>query len=425
MLLYEHEWNLEMLRRPFISNLGIATKDFFTLFLLLFNTFTWYYITLVMVERFLENSPVGDAEALAIRALYYVAIMVSAIVGAAIRLIRRISFLYLWMLLGVIASLLPTVVLTQSFFWSFLLGVSFGLGLPVTLAYFADRSVLESRGRMSGIVLFLSNLTAPMFFIVFGMLSLETSFLLLAFWRALGLGVFYLLKPEEIVTHETQRRISLKDILKDRTFLYYLVPWLMYSLIDQFERVVWASFLDINFPDLRIVLGLGAPIIGSFAAFFGGFLSDWIGRKRVVIYAFVALGIAYAVVGIFPMHRFSWYLYLVGDGIAGGAFLAIFILTLWGDLSQSSAKEKYYVIGNMPFYIAALVPLFLASFIESVPPSASFSLASFFLFLSVLPLLYATETLPAKKIELRRLKGYVETAKKLREKYAKKDESEV
>ena len=409
-----------MLKGPLMSGLGIARKDFFTLFFLLFNTFTWYYITLAMLRRFLDTFPVSDADALLIRAVFYAAVIGSTLAGAVIHRTRRLRFLYSWMLLGVIASLLPTVFLTQGLVWSLLLGVSFGLGIPVALAYFADRSALEGRGRISGIIFFLSNLFAPLFFVSFGMVSLEIAFTLLAFWRAIGLVVFYLLKPQENVTGEVIKRVSFSAIFANRAFLYYLVPWFMYSLIDQLERVVWANFLGANFPDLNTLLGLGAPVVGAFAALLGGLLADWIGRKRVVIYGFVALGLAYAIVGIAPMLRFSWYVYLVGDGIAGGAFLAIFILTLWGDLAQPGAQEKYYVIGNLPFYIAAFVPLFLDSYVRSVPPSASFSLASFFLFISVLPLLYATETLPEKKIELRRLKGYIEQAKKLGEKYAKK-----
>lgn len=414
------KWKPGMLKGPLTSGLGIARKDFFVLFFLFFNTFTWYYTALVMMERFLASFPVSDADALLIRAVYYVAVIGSTLVGAVAHLARRLRFLYLWILLGAVSSLLPAVVLPQGLLWSLMLGVSFGLGIPVALAYFADCSALEGRGRTSGVIFFLSNLFAPLFFVSFSMVSLEIAFVLLALWRAIGLVVFFLLKPQENPTKDVPPRASFSAILGNRAFLYYLVPWFMYSLIDQLERVVWANFLGANFPDLNVLLALGAPIIGAFAAFFGGLLSDLIGRKRVVIYAFVALGLAYAIVGIAPMWRFSWYVYLVGDGVAGGAFLAIFIMTLWGDLSQSSAREKYYVLGNLPFYIAAFVPLFLDSYIRSVEPSASFSLASFFLFISVLPLLYATETLPEKKIELRRLKGYVEQAKKLGEKYARK-----
>jgi len=145
-----------------------------------------------------------------------------------------------------------------------------------------------------------------------------------------------------------------------------------------------------------------------------------VGRKRVVIYGFVALGLAYAAIGIAPMLQFSWFFYVVIDAIAWGILLMIFILTLWGDLSQPGVREKYYVIGNTPFYLAALMQLFLAPYVKFIPPYAAFSLASFFLFVAVLPLLYAIETLPEKKMEARRLKDYAQSAMKFREEFAKK-----
>jgi hypothetical protein len=49
---------------------------------------------------------------------------------------------------------------------------------------------------------------------------------------------------------------------------------------------------------------------------------------------------------------------------------------------------------------------------------AAFSFASFFLFLAVIPLIYAPETLPEKRIKERELREYVEKAKKAKEKHA-------
>jgi len=67
------------------------------------------------------------------------------------------------------------------------------------------------------------------------------------------------------------------------------------------------------------------------------------------------------------------------------------------------------------------MPLLLdPSSIELISPYTAFSLASFFLFMAVLPLLYAPETLPEKKIELRRLRKFADDAKKAKEKYERK-----
>jgi len=61
-------------------------------------------------------------------------------------------------------------------------------------------------------------------------------------------------------------------------------------------------------------------------------------------------------------------------------------------------------------------------YIGSVLPEASFSFASLFLFIAVLPLIYAPETLPEKKIQERQIRKYVEEARKVAEKKSKKKE---
>jgi MFS family permease len=162
------------------------------------------------------------------------------------------------------------------------------------------------------------------------------------------------------------------------------------------------------------------PLIGSFSAFIGGLLSDWVGRKRVVLYGFATLGIAYAIMSIAPTTLFSWYFHLTIGSISSGMLLVVFLLILWGDLSQSGTREKYYVMGQTPLFLASLIGPFSAPYVTLIPKTSAFSLAAFFLFIAVLLLLYAPETLPQKKIELRRLRKYVETAKKLEEKYMKK-----
>jgi len=90
-------------------------------------------------------------------------------------------------------------------------------------------------------------------------------------------------------------------------------------------------------------------------------------------------------------------------------------------MSQPGTREKYYVIGEIPFFLTDIMQTLSAPLVMLIPAASAFSLASFFLFLAVFPLLYAPETLPEKKIELRRLRKYVEAAKKVKEKYVGKD----
>ena len=81
------------------------------------------------------------------------------------------------------------------------------------------------------------------------------------------------------------------------------------------------------------------------------------------------------------------------------------------------SKEKFYLIGVLPFVVSSYIQILFTPYAKLIDISAAFSLASLFLFLAVFPILLAPETLPEKKIELKRLRKYVEKAKKIREKH--------
>ena len=196
----------------------------------------------------------------------------------------------------------------------------------------------------------------------------------------------------------------------------------MFCLVDRFETPIQRNFLGDHYGPIAVL----GPIIGSLSAFVGGLLSDRIGRKRTVLYGFVSLGIAYAVIGIVSWQNPSaqlilWYLSLSVLSISAGIVWVLFIMILWGDLSQSGAREKYYAIGTIPFFLTNIIQLYSAEYVTLIPETSAFSLAAFFLFLAVLPLLYAPETLPERKIELRRLRKYVDGAKKISEKVYRKN----
>lgn len=67
----------------------------------------------------------------------------------------------------------------------------------------------------------------------------------------------------------------------------------------------------------------------------------------------------------------------------------------------------------MPPSVASVAKVILVPALGSIQISGAFSLASLFLFLSVVPLLIAPETLPEKVIEQRRMRSYIDRAKRL------------
>jgi MFS family permease len=192
----------------------------------------------------------------------------------------------------------------------------------------------------------------------------------------------------------------------------------MFSVIDTVETALLTDFFGTQYTSLTFTI---KPVIASFSILVGGLLSDRIGRKPVIMYGFISLGVAYAIIGIAPMLLLAWNVYLVIDAIAAGILWIVFIMILWGDLSNQQSREKYYVIGSIPFLATAAIPLSMIPLSSLLQANTALSLAVFFLFLAVLPLMYAPETLPQKKMELRRLRGYVEQAKKLAGKQAEKN----
>jgi MFS family permease len=148
-------------------------------------------------------------------------------------------------------------------------------------------------------------------------------------------------------------------------------------------------------------------------------MCDWIGRKKIILTGFVSLGLAYALIGFLPYFEPVWHLYFIVDGVAWGIFLLVFFVILWGDIAKSHRSEKYYIIGSIPFFLSNIIPqIVTTSFIEGIGGfTAAFSVASFFLFIAVIPLVFAPETLPEKKMELRRLRSFAEEAQKAKEKY--------
>ncbi|NIU85528.1 MAG: MFS transporter, partial [Candidatus Thorarchaeota archaeon] len=333
----------------------IVRKDFFIVFILLFNTFAWFYMTLIMIDNILTSLSVTYTQNLIVRAAYFISIVGSSIVGSALsNKISRLNFLYIWMILGIVISLvfvpINNFAVIHILFFCILLGISFGLGMPSCLAYFTDHTPIENRGRIGGTIFLTTNLSAPLLVMALNMFGLISNLIFLAVWRGLGLIVFFL-KPEKNSASEKKKDISFISVLHDKSFLLYFIAWLMFCLIDRFERPVLANLLG-DFYYLMI-----GPIIGSFFALIAGVLSDRVGRKRVVLYGFVTLGIAYAVIGIAPATLFSWYFFLTIESIATGILWVTFILILWGDLSQFSTGEKYYAIGEAPYFLTFIIQL--------------------------------------------------------------------
>ena len=407
----------------FFEELRISVKDFCIVFVLLVNAFAWFYMAPIMINGILEGINVTDTQEIIIMSVYYSGIVISSIIGSILaNKINRLKFIYAWTAIGIATSVVP--ILFSSFTWidcltiSILLGASFGLGIPSCLSYFADVTQVENRGRISGIILLTANMAAPLLAIAFSGLDLTTNLIVFAGWRSLGLIVFFLQPNEKNSSSERKLGDSFSGIIKDKTFGFYLLAWIMFCLVDRLGGPIVINSLG----DVSKIIIIISPILASITTLIAGIMTDWIGRKRVVLYGFISLGVAYAIIGIILTEPLVKYFFVVINGITAGLLSVTFILILWGDISQSGCREIYYTIGVIPLFITEIMGLALYEYFIQIQETSNiiFSVAAFFLFLAVLPLLYAPETLPEKKMELRRLRKFAEDAQKVKEKYERK-----
>ncbi len=390
--------------------------------ILVSNAFVWYFFAVTILKGATANFQ-SNSIVLQIWSVHFSSIAISAIIGAALtsKLHNRVKFLIFWMILGILSSsvtlLLDMAYLPNVLVIASLLGFSLGIGMPCCMGYFTESIKIESRGRVGGVIMLLSGLGM----VILGMVSEgNSSFqgLILTVWRIIGL-LFFLLLQSNVKNLAKSVTPSYRSLFNS-SFLLYLIPWIMFSLIAYLTIPIQSKYIgnaEINYLTL-----LNNAFIGIFAIV-GGFLTDALGRKRMSIIGFSLMGTAYAVLGLFYYISFSWYFYTIINGVAWGIFYVIFVVTIWGDLSQGKSSDKYYAVGVLPFFVSYFIQLTIGSNLGNLIPTAEiFSFSAFFLFLAVLPLVYAPETLPEKIMKERELKGYVEKALKQVQKEAGKSQ---
>jgi MFS family permease len=383
------------------------------------NTFVWYY----GIINFLANTAkqISTDYAIIMWCTHFAGITISALFGALLirKPEKKNNFILVWLLLGVISSMISIAIGTSTFTnllaISLFFGVSLGFGMPSLMGYYIKNTNVENRGRLGGIIMLLTGLGV----FLLGMMVTENNSLnslIIALWRGTGLLMFLVAKPAEVgIRQYSWANSSYMSILRQRSFILYLVPWIMFCLVNCLSTPVQDNILGSSAVGFLTII---QNAIVGISAVVGGFLMDSVGRKRMAMIGFVLFGLGYSALGIVSTDLISWYFFTVATGIAWGILDVTFILTIWGDLSHTAASDKYYAIGMLPFFVSELLELVIGSSIgDVIKPYALFSFTAFFLFLAVLPLMYAPETLPEKNIRDRELKFYIEKAQKIKEKY--------
>lgn len=395
--------------RKLFGELSTHRKSFLLLFFLILNSVAWFYL-IVAVTGHAVPAPIPSASSL--RWLFYLAALVSMLIGPIIaEKFDRMRFIRFWIILGIISSLFPLVlpsfgefeVATLLIFWGF----AFGIGFPSCLALIPLLTSVEKRGQTGGTI-FLATYVVLFLLIVVAPLDIFSISLMLAVWRGLGLGIFLLhVKIDDAVK---LRSVSYLSILRRGKFLLYFFPWLAFCLVNYFGFQILEQSFGKSMTTLILTMEFS---VGALCCFISGWLMDLKGRKLVIIIGLVMLGLGYALLSFFPPNLFVQAFFIIVDSIAFGILTVAFVFVVWGDMSIGERGEKFYALGSICFYAAIILSLALSPWLKTIDISSAFSLASFFIFLAIIPLFFAPELLPEKVIKEREIRRYVEKAKKV------------
>jgi MFS family permease len=391
------------------------------------NTFVWFlYSCKILSETINPNNPTINSPLFSnIQQNTVWGVTILGVVGASVLgfkisnnpSIKR-SFIHYWMLAGIPLSLIP-LVMDITFFpfltvFFALVGVYFGLGMPITLGYFASVTKDNNRSSLGGLT-FLTIFICVMLLSVLGVTDPKINGVVLANIKIIGLFIALKAKPFDNYIYKKDE-VTYKQIFKNKTFLLYFIPWIMFSVANYIAAPIVTHISQALGPDIFNNSMMVENILAGVIAVVSGFVADRLGRRRLVLAGFVLLGLGYASIGLLKDNIFGWWFYTTADGIAWGIFYTMFLMTLWGDISLGKNSEKFYAIGYLPFLFSIFTEISVGTSIsELVPSAAIFSFISLFLFVAVLPLAYAPETLSYQVIKNRELQNYLEKAQRAAE----------
>ena len=377
--------------------------------LMVTNSFVWTIITFSILGKIINGLSVTEIEKTILFLMCYLAVGVSAIFGAKFFPRARTRSLQAWFFVGAIATFLLTFIPSNSMLVSAVLifsyGASVGIGLPSCLSYFAESTAIEKRGFISGIIWSGVGFSVLLLAFLTVILTHWQTILTLVIWRISG-GIGFILLNRKKEAIAKQEPPSYLEIFRKREVLFYLFPWAMFCLLNYAEAPIVASFFGPDYVFLQIIVWGIAGLVATI----GGFIADITGRKAVVIAGFLMLGVEYAAVSVLTNSQVAMYFFAVFDGVSWGFLSSVFLTTVWGDLGENLEKEKYYVVGGLTFFLPGFLSEIIVHYIGIIPSTLAFSFASFFLFLAVLPLFYAPETLPEIKLRERQLQNYLKKA---------------
>jgi MFS family permease len=400
------------------------TRKFLAIILLFSSSFAWFFVFYTYLDELVApGSAVSSWHTAGIVSLL-ASIVASVLIGSAMAgKTNRRKLLFLWVLSGIIITVPMLFLQGEEFIvvWGVVAGLSFGIGFPSCQAFLSESTAPERRGRAAGLAILVTFVFVAFSSIVKPMLDLGPTgiFFLLFAIRAIGFLPFVLdpLNRVEITPK------SWRSVVGYRDFSLYSLAFVLFMVAAGLVSLLWAMIpespdFDTAYRTATLVRLLGLCIFALTA----GLIADRIGRKKPIIFGLIVLAAAYALVGLQTTSDVFLVTYVL-SGFAWGIIMVVY-LVVPGDLAFAGSAERFYTVGWV-------FPLILYVGVEAIGGALDFStinisvfayVLSLILFVAILPLWSAVETLSESKMRERQLKEHVERVSKLIQENQETDE---
>jgi MFS family permease len=367
---------------------------------------SWFFVFTLNFGTFFQNVTNDKIWIFAGEVLFFVLGILSALFGVYIseRFDRR--KLLIWSISLGILSALPLAIFQGNAFsllLGSLLGFSFGLGFPSAAALFSDLTEIESRGRSTGILVLITFTLILVGMAVSQVSSLLELIVLSVVMRSLG----YLSLIRDQRRKENRKVETWSSILSRRNLILYLLPWIIFNLVSGLANFIYPGLPETPAFESAINIGNLTQFIGvAVFSLVSGFVCDRYGRKPPIIIGILIFGISFAVLGVVPSPESVIFQNTIFGVAWGFCMVAYFVIP--ADLARSTSREKHYALINVSAFVGftgtVTLPVILGT---SVPVSILSPILSILLFVSVVPVLFASETIP-DVLKSRRVQEHVE-----------------
>jgi MFS family permease len=349
-----------------------------------------------------------------VQASFNLAIVITLLATSLlIERINRLRVIYVCSIVNSAMTALLFIVPTDILRLLFILVVAvfFSVGQLAFLTYFWSLTVPEERGRVAGLLGFGSlTVNLVVYTLVGGYLD---------FNRIVVLGVLLSLAPLLVIflrptkAQLTAKRYARESYPEKRTVLLYLIPWVLFSLINSTLAKNTSFHISQQItPDFYLsltVLQVAATILG---ALFGGIIADFLGRRVSLAFSLTLYGISSALAGM-GNTGLLFFVYFA-NGLSWGILLVMYSFVIWGDLANTKNCAKMYAIGFMSFYVAQSIGFFPLEQVFQISLAVSSLVSCLIIFMSNIPIFIAPELLSSDFTEKLRMKLHLNTIKKIK-----------